>query len=145
MTVWFVASGNPRTSSFLDMAAAAVNFYVRTPADGLEPDVLKTAARGGHPVWDEKNAATKTLFANQLAMFASEIAVGDQVLTFDPGEREIILVGSVTGRYHFEDPSPIVAHPHLLDIQWLGTIPRAALPDRGSPGVRTSPPVGRAR
>jgi len=137
MTVWFVASGSPGTSSFLEMEAVAVNFYVRSFAGGLPPNMIKEEAAGRHPTWDAKSAATKTLFANQLARFASEIDVDDQVITFEPADRQTIVVGRVTRGYQYQEPSPIVGHPHLLPVEWLGTLDRGDLPDMGAAIPRT--------
>ena len=137
MSVWFVASGTPGTSSFLDMEAVAVNFYVRTSVDGLPPEMIKAHAAGRHPAWDAKSAGTKTLFANQLSIFASNITVGDQVVTFDPVDRQTVFIGRVADRYRYQEPSPILDHPHLLSVEWFGALDRMDLPDGGAAIPRT--------
>ena len=137
MTTWFVASGRPGTSSFLDIDAVAVNFHVRTTVEGLSPTEIKRVARGLDATWDSKNPATQTLFSNQLEQFASTIAEGDHVITFDPKLRSKILVGRVSGGYWYEEPSPIDGHPHLLPVEWLGWIPRPELLDGGNTIPRT--------
>jgi hypothetical protein len=131
-TVWFVASGNPGTSSFLETNTVAVNFWVRTSAAGLDRDDIKRAAEDEHPEWQAKAAGTKTMFARQLALFASDIAIDDQVITFDKARRESVLVGRVVERYRYEDPAAIDDHPHVLAVEWLGVIDRLGMPDGGA-------------
>ena len=132
MTAWFVASGNPGISSFLETDLVAVNFYVRVPAGGLSPEAIKSAAAGHDPRWDEAVAATRTRFARQLAAFANDIQVGDQVMTFDAARRGTVLVGRVIGSYQYEAEESVVDHPHVLPVEWVGAIDRATLPQGGS-------------
>lgn len=103
----------------------------------MDADRVKQLADGRHPEWDAKTAGTKTTFARQLVAFASEIQLDDQVITFDKLRREVVLVGQVVDPYRYEDPAAIRDHPHVLGVEWLGTINRSELPDRGATIPRT--------
>lgn len=132
MTTWYLASQNPGTSSFLDASLVAVNFWVRAPADGLDVDGIKEVTAGLHPEWDRKKPGVRTNFARQLELLASEVAVGDDVVTFDAAARDLILVGRIVGPYSFEDPPTIPDHPHVRAVEWTGTVSRRGLPDGGA-------------
>lgn len=61
----------------------------------------------------------------QTYRFAREIAVGDHVLTYDPGER-VYLVGEVTGGYEWR-PEVISEYPNVRRVNWLGQVARDVL------------------
>lgn len=132
MSTWYIASQNPGTSSFLDTNLVAVDFWVRKPAESLDPDGIKEVAAGHHPEWDRKTVGVRTNFARQLEQFASVVKVGDDVVTFDGAARDLVLVGKVRGPYRYEDPSTIPEHPHVRVVEWVGTVGRASLPDGGA-------------
>lgn len=131
MTTWYVASQNPGTSTFLDAGLVAVNFWVRHPARHLDPEQVKRRATGLLETWDTQAPGTKTRFANQLTAFANEMQVGDEVVTFDPPSRTTVLVGRIVGDYQYEDPATVPDHPHVREVEWLGTTARSSLPDGG--------------
>lgn len=81
MPTWFVASQDPGTSSFLDAAMVAVNFWVRTSAEGQG---VEERSSGQHAAWDARTPTMETRFARQLHQFANVISIGDVVITFDP-------------------------------------------------------------
>ncbi len=132
MATWYIAAQDPGTSSFLEAALVAVNFWVCRSVDGLDSDGVKAAAAGRHPEWDGKTASVRANFARQLAQFASEMKVGDDVITFDARARDLLLIGKVRGAYQYEDPETIPDHPHVRAVEWLGTTDRARLPDAGA-------------
>jgi hypothetical protein len=132
VTTWYVASQNPGTSSFLDASLVAVNFWIRVRCSDRSADAIKASAAGQHPQWDSRSLGTKTNFARQLELFASSVAVGDHVISFDAARRDFILVGRVTSLYRYEDPPTIPDHPHVRDVEWLGALDRDALPDAGA-------------
>lgn len=132
MTTWYIGSQNPGTSSFLDTDLVAVNFWVRASVAGLGADGVKSVAAGQHREWERKTAGVRTNFARQLEQFASAIEVGDRVVTFDAAARDAVLVGEVRGDYHYEHQQTIPDHPHVRAVEWLGTVERSQLPDRGA-------------
>ena len=131
-STWYIASQNPGTSSFLDSGLVAVNFWVRSSADGLDADGIKAAAGGLHPEWDVKTPGIRTNFARQLELFASEIESGDVIVTFDAAARDVMLIGKVRDAYRYEATATIPDHPHVRSVEWLGTVDRAELPDAGA-------------
>ncbi len=122
MSTWYVASHNPGTSSFLDTDLVAVNFWVRRPVDGLDADGVKAVAAGHHPEWDRRTAGIQTNFARQLGLFASEIKVGDDVLTFDTAARDPVLIGKVSGPYRYEEPPRVSMTSIDCSIRNAGSI-----------------------
>ncbi len=132
MPMWYIASQNPGTSTFLDTSLVAVNFWVRRPVEGLDADGVKSVAAGHHAEWDRKATGVRTNFARQLMQFASMIEVGDDIVTFDAAARRVVLMGVVAGPYRYEDPPTIPDHPHVRAVEWLGTVDRRRLPDSGA-------------
>lgn len=132
MATWYIASQNPGTSSFLETDLVAVNFWVRASVDGLDVAGIKALAAGRNAEWDGKVIGVQTNFARQLAQFASDIEVGDDVVTFDAAARDVVLIGKVRGSYEYEDPGTIPDHPHVRAVEWAGTNDRARLPDGGA-------------
>ncbi|HOM21503.1 MAG: restriction endonuclease [Proteobacteria bacterium] len=70
-------------------------------------------------------AGQKASAAGQTYRFVREIAVGDQVVSYDRGER-VYLIGEVTGDYEWQ-PQPLADHPNLRRVRWLGQVGRDAL------------------
>ena len=83
------------------------------------------------PDLDQTEASRSVLIevANVLGAFRDEIVLGDIAVTPDPRCREV-LIGRVTGRYEYRDPSPAGAYPHVRTVEWLGRFARDALPDQ---------------
>jgi hypothetical protein len=61
-----------------------------------------------------------------LFKFRSVIRIGDNVVSYDPRNKEY-LVGSVASDY-FYDPSQIPGYPHIRKVTWEGRIRRDRLP-----------------
>jgi hypothetical protein len=86
---------------------------VRASVDGFSPEMIKAQVAGRRPRWDAKSAGTKSLFANHLSIFAASIDIGDQVVTFDPVDRETVLIERVASARTLE--------AHRYNPQWSAT------------------------
>lgn len=126
MQAWFVSSRNPGTPAFVERGLAAVNFWVRVDVANMDA----AEVRGLVALDQDLASAVRTKFANQVVRF-TQIGEGDQVVTFDHRRRDVIYVGTVTRGYRYE-PGRIAGHPHVVEVDWTGTVARSALPDGGS-------------
>lgn len=124
-TVWLVRAGRRGrwASEFVRSGVAAIGWPDVGDVSGCERAeiVARVRARYG-----EKDAAG---IAGMLYRFASEVAVGDLVLTPDSETREIHS-GSVTGGYRFTPDGPLDELPNVRSVVWTRTFSRDALPKR---------------
>lgn len=65
-----------------------------------------------------------------------DVAPGDLLLATDSARREDVLIGTAAGTYRY-DPELDPEHPHVVDVEWLGRRPRAAVVAAGVviPGI----------
>ena len=65
-----------------------------------------------------------------LHRFASGIATGDHVVTYDPSAR-VYAIGTVTGPYRHDTTRPVLMednpHPHVRPVNWIGELSRDVL------------------
>jgi hypothetical protein len=82
----------------------------------------------------DEPAVTIGLHAGALFKLANDFAIGDYVLTPEPGGS--LLAGEITGPYQFVAASPVEDHPHVRPVRWFARIDRASLSEgaRGSLG-----------
>lgn len=90
-------------------------------------DILKAVERH----WPEQSHQSQTMYAGQISRFKTEIATGDRVVTYDPGQR-IYLVGTVKGPYRYDAARK--EQPHVRPVAWDGQVSRDLL----SPAAKNS-------
>ena len=89
---------------------------------------LKTRAdfaRAAAQAYPGHKAGQQASMAGQTYRFVREIAVGDQVVSYDRSER-VYLVGEVTGGYQ-RQPQKLTDYPNMRPVRWLGSVARDAL------------------
>ncbi len=80
-------------------------------------------------LFEQSPSAAKSKIANAAAMlwkFRADMKVGDDVVTYDPSQREYLL-GKIRSDYRY-DPKALPDYPddfnHVRDVEWLGKISR---------------------
>ena len=76
-------------------------------------------------IWPTEPDGKVTNSVSMLWKFSHELAVGDQVLTYDKAKREY-LHGTITGAYRF-DPKLNKEHAHVHNVKWSARIGRDSL------------------
>lgn len=73
--------------------------------------------------WPDWHPQGISMSAGQLYRFRHEIAVGDRVVTYDPGRR-VYLVGTVSGEYRYDPSLEDDDIVNVRDVTWEGEVPR---------------------
>lgn len=129
--VWVVRAGRGAVYAehFLDAGVVAIDLGMAEPVEGLSADELITRRR---KIMPDESPVARGLAAGALTHLASDLAIGDVVLT--PEQGGSLLVGEVTGPYRFEDAPIVGTLRHTRPVRWFGRLQRAALPE----GIRNS-------
>lgn len=75
--------------------------------------------------WSELKPQGVAMVAGILLRFATEISIGDTVVTYDPSRR-MYLMGEVIGAYRFDSLFGS-DYPHVLPVRWQGEVSRDLL------------------
>jgi len=131
--VWVVRAGRGaiHADRFLAARVAAIGFGVQESIAGLAWEDLSRVLRKSIP---DEPAVTIGLHAGALFRLANDFAIGDYIITPEPGGT--LLGGEITGPYEFA-ATPLVedtSYHHLRPVRWFARIDRSSL----SQGARAS-------
>ena len=123
--VWVVRAGRAaiHAGRFLEEGRVAIGFGLATSVGGLSWDEVLDAIRKLMP--DDTRGAQGAA-AGALYRIANEIAIGDIVLTPEPGGT--ILAGEVLSAYEFLNEPIAEDYRHTRSIRWFGRVVRTSLP-----------------
>jgi len=134
--IWLVRAGPKAVhiDEFQDKGIIAVGAGDMRAAEALGEDRPQLISRmaGAHPDWSERSHA---IIAGQVHRFVHDIAVGDDVITYEPSRRIYMMGKVVSDARH--DPTVIGELPYVRDVDWSSEIPRDELsvPTRNSLGA----------
>ena len=108
---------------FKEKSVVAIGWYEIGPLDDLKSrEAIAERVKRAWPDWKPQAIAMAT---GQLHRFRNEVAVGDTVVTYDPGRR-VYLVGTITGDYRRDD-SIDPDDPNVRPVEWRGEVSRDLL------------------
>ncbi len=124
--IWMVRAGRDAVhlDTFIDKGLITIGMSQHVGAEALGDSRKELTERTAkvHPDWNRQRLAVHT---GQLFRFLSEIAVGDEVATYDPNLRRYVLgVVASAARY---DPKLIEDLPYARNVKWNRRVPRDAL------------------
>src|SRR5687768_15780509 len=101
MTSWMVRAGRNTAyaEDFLQHGVVAIGFHRRAWVPGAKKADLLAAVRQADPTLAEGKALN---VAGQLYRFATELAVGDDVATYDSGRR-LYYLGKITSEIQWDE------------------------------------------
>ena len=131
--IWVVRAGRGAAyiDDFLDKQIITIGMSHVGGGDLLKDSRKQLAARiaAANPEWSKGRVSNH---AGQLYRFLSEMDVGDEVATSDPGQRRYLLGKVITDPSYA--PSTMPTQPYLRSVKWDRRVPRDAL----SVGTRNS-------
>lgn len=123
--MWMVRAGRGGllVDEFRTASVVAIGWIPLGDMSGLvaRADFSQAVARA----YPDEKPGQQAASAGQTYRFVREIAIGDHVLSYDPGER-VYLVGEVTGDYEWR-PGVGLEFPNVRRVNWLGQVSRDVL------------------
>jgi restriction system protein len=124
-TMWMVRAGREGAfaDEFIDGNFVAIGFVqefgasaLKTPKKELIEQIVKS-----HPDWTEGKVQVT---ASQFVRFASELKVGDRIVTYDPGRRRYV-IGRLAGEVAWHGSN--LHLPFRRPVEWKESVPRESL------------------
>lgn len=124
-TLWMVrCEGGSLYESFRDRSVVAIGWHELADATkGMERETLVRRLREQRP---ECKDATIVIGASQVWRFINEVAIDDEVVTYDPRSRRY-LFGVVRSDARKDATAAEAGMPIVRDVTWLGEVDRDAL------------------
>jgi predicted Mrr-cat superfamily restriction endonuclease len=125
--VWLVRAGRGavHAGSFLNESMLAIGFGVVESVESLSWDEISALARKAMP---DEPPVTIGLAVGALSRLANDLAVGDFVITPEPGGT--LLFGEVTGPYGAFVNPVVEDYHHTRGVRWFARHPRSRLSER---------------
>lgn len=124
-TVWMVRAGEGglRAPAFVQQGAALLGWQDTGDISGLTLDRVRARVAAAWPDYSRRQLGQ---VANGLYKFANDMQPGDVVVTPEPASRTVLL-GEVTGDYHYLTPPAVADYPHARPVTWRARISRDEL------------------
>jgi len=125
MTMWMVRAGTGG-SKVEDFRAKGLVGFGDERLGKLPPGITKAALLQLYAdKYPQDKEGSRASWASQLLRLATEVAVGDAVLTYD-AERRVYLLGKVTSPYMWM-PGVVEGMPHVRKVEWGYEVPRSSV------------------
>ncbi len=109
---WMIRSGGGSHLELFESGLVGIGFGMEFSLEGMDLDELRSAYQGAHPgasIYKVGGAV------GMLDRIANIIAVGDGVVTYDPGSR-VYWIGKIASDYYFDAQATVL--PHRRKVDW---------------------------
>ena len=123
--VWMVRAGEGGVHApvFVQQGAALLGWGAAGDISGLTLEAVRGRVAAAWPEYGRRQLGQ---VANGLYKFANDMQPGDVVVTPEPASRTVLL-GEVTGDYHYLTPPAVADYSHARPVTWRARISRDEL------------------